>query len=328
MKVTDAVYGVTIVNAVRSGMLNASALERYSVNIDPKDIITWVESHDTFCNAGETSDLTEKQILYGWAILSGRNDSTPLYLSRPAGSSPGINNRWGNNIIGEVGNDAFKSKEVAALNHFKTAMQGTSEHFSNPTDNNSILMIERGNSGAILINTGTLTQLSDVTAFLLADGDYEDLISGNVFSVNNGLLSGSINAESVVVFYKEDGPRTPAAPWIKDNINDTPNTNNESLVFFVNEDGWEEVYCYVYSTSFEDGVIENASWPGVPMTLLEGDLYVYELPDWDIFNVMFNNNAGIQFPPANAPGLRMTSGERMILDGVILIPFEPPFRVP
>jgi len=392
MNVTDAGYGHTIVSAVRSGLFNASAMQRYSVNAPASQLVTWVESHDTFCNAGETSDLTEKQILYGWAVLCARNDSTPLYLSRPAGSSPGVDNRWGNNIVGERGNDAFKSPEVVALNHFKTAMAGTGEYFSNPTDSDRLLMIERGSTGVVIINTGEQTVLSGVTAHLMIDGVYNDVISGNEFTVMDGKLSGTVNAETVVVFYKEGYPSVSLSQGSADFFDDTITLtvsavnvdeavysindgasipyesgytltlgadmeidetvtitltgtsgkldeplvrvysfakrnvsllNDDTVVFYINTEGWDEVYCYVYSTSFEHGVLENNRWPGEPMTHVSGDLYTYVLPEWDEFYVMFNNNAGEQFPLHNAPGLRMSRGQHMILDGVQLVPYVP-----
>jgi alpha-amylase len=201
MKVTDSTYGSTIAGAVRRGNLNAAVLENYSVNTSADMLITWVESHDTFCNEGETANLTEKQLIYGWAVLCARDASTPLFLSRPMGSSPGKDTRWGNNIAGARGNDAFKSPEVTALNHFKIAMDGTAEHFSNPTESNNLLMIERGGNGAVIINTGEQVSLNAVAVNLLRDGKYECRISGNEFTVSDGKLSGTVNTESVVVIY-------------------------------------------------------------------------------------------------------------------------------
>jgi hypothetical protein len=100
--------------------------------------------------------------------------------------------------------------------------------------------------------------------------------------------------------------------------------NEDTVVFFINTEGWDEVFCYAYSTSFEHGVIENNRWPGEPMTRVSGDLYTYVLPEWEEFYVMFNNNADVQFPLHNAPGLRMSRGQHMILDGVQLVPYAAP----
>jgi len=202
MPVTDAAYGNNVVGAARTGRFRASLLENYRVNAPASQLVTWVESHDTFCNEGVTADLTPQHIIYGWALIASRSDSTPLFLSRPAGSSPGRETRWGNNIVGERGNDEFMSREVAALNWFKRAMHGSDEHLSNPIEEVfSLIMIQRGNNGVVIINTGEEIILDNVDAELLDDGTYVDVLSGNEFAVSNGKISGKVNAESIVVIY-------------------------------------------------------------------------------------------------------------------------------
>ena len=198
--VTDATYGTAIVSAVRNGRFDVSSLNRYRVNTLAKNLVTWVESHDTYYNDHVTANLTEKQILYGWAILCARDGSTPLFFNRPDGNTPG--NVWGNNVIGKKGDDFFKSSEISALNHFKKAMEGTDELFSNPIEGDAqLLMIQRGNAGAVLINSGEQVTLNNADADNLADGVYTDLISGSEFTVQNGKISGTVNAQSVAVFF-------------------------------------------------------------------------------------------------------------------------------
>jgi len=202
MPVTDAAYGNMIVGAARTGRLRASLLTNHRVNAPASQLVTWVESHDTFCNEGVTADLTPQQIVYGWAVIASRSDSTPLFLSRPAGSSPGLATRWGDNIIGERGNDHFMSREITALNWFKRAMHGSEEYLSNPIEEVfTLMMIQRGNNGVVIINTGEEIKLDSVDAELLEDGEYIDVISGNKFVVSGGKISGTVYAESVVVIY-------------------------------------------------------------------------------------------------------------------------------
>jgi len=202
MPVTDSAYGNNIVGATRTGRFRAELLTNYRVQAPASQLVTWVESHDTFCNEGVTSDLTPEQIVYGWAVLASRSDSTPLFLSRPASSSPGLATRWGNNVVGERGNNHFMSREIAALNWFKRAMHGSEEHLSNPIDDVlSLLMIQRGNNGVVIINTGEEIVLENIGAELLDDGTYIDVLSGNEFVVSGGKISGTVNAESIVVIY-------------------------------------------------------------------------------------------------------------------------------
>jgi alpha-amylase len=321
MKVTDAVYGHAITHALRSGQFNAPSLQNYRVNAPAASLITWVESHDTYCNEGETADLTPRQILYGWAVLAARDGSTPLYFSRPAGSSPGLDNRWGDNVIGKRGDDAFKSKEVTELNWFKRAVNGLCEHFTNPTGDDRLLMIERGAAGAVIINAGPETRLDGVAAHHLTDGSYTDRIGGNVFTVADGQLSGTVGAESVAVFYNEAAPSPDNCVPLNNNQPVAPQ-DGETAVYFDNTEGWEEVYCYIYAPTF-GGVAENAPWPGVEMTLVAENLYKYVLPDefeTDI-HVMFNDNGERQFPAPRASGLPIGKGQRMILENGALIPY-------
>jgi len=202
MPVTDAFYGNMVLGAARTGRIRAAILSEYRVNAPAAQLVTWVESHDTFCNDGVSADLTPKQIIYGWAIIAARSDSTPLFLSRPAGSSPGLETRWGNNLVGERGNDEFMSREITALNWFKRAMFGSDELLTNPIEENfNLMMIQRGNNGVVIINTGNEVILESIEAELLEDGIYVDIIAGNEFVVYGGKISGIVNAESITVIY-------------------------------------------------------------------------------------------------------------------------------
>lgn len=61
--------------------------------------------------------------------------------------------------------------------------------------------------------------------------------------------------------------------------------------------GWSNIHCYMWS----DSLGSNATWPGVKMTLVEGDVYSYKVTkNWDkiIFNVGSNANqtADLTYP--------------------------------
>ena len=97
----------------------------WSHSVAPNRLVTWVESHDTYCNAHESASLTNDQIRVAWVFLTSRQYGTPLFYSRPDGSSP--SNVWGNNVAGAKGNDEFKHPEVIAANKFRRAMSGKAE---------------------------------------------------------------------------------------------------------------------------------------------------------------------------------------------------------
>lgn len=98
---TASNYGGELRKALENRSFTGVDLKSWHHPANPKQLITWVESHDTYCNAGESAGLTDAQIRCGWAIVAARASGVPLFLSRPAGSSP--ENRWGNNRIGPRG---------------------------------------------------------------------------------------------------------------------------------------------------------------------------------------------------------------------------------
>lgn len=65
-------------------------------------------------------------------------------------------------------------------------------------------------------------------------------------------------------------------------------------IYFRNTGNWAEVNCYAWNTHNADDPdaekVENAAWPGVAMTKVEGtdDLWVYNSPEMRYQNVVFN----------------------------------------
>lgn len=200
LNVTSSTYGEFIRNSITNLDISTSKWSDYGVKgLDPGKLVTWVESHDNYCNDGSWAQLTEDDIKHGWAIIAARSGGTPLFFSRPAGAS--IDSQWGNNKIGEAGSDFYKSKEVAEVNKFRNHMIGLDETFSNPMDSEEIAMIERGNSGAVIVSISMKKEeLKDVKT-VLSDGEYTDKVSGGKFTVKDGALSGTLEPGAIVVLY-------------------------------------------------------------------------------------------------------------------------------
>ena len=178
----------------------------YNHPADPSSLVTWVESHDTYCNEGKSADLNDWQIRMAYSLITARKNGTPLFYSRPDGSS-GKNNRWGNNVLGAKGNDQFKDPEVVAVNKFRNAMVGESEYLRNINGSSQILAIERGKKGEVIINLGGQTSINYETT--LADGKYTDQVSGREFTVSNGKISGQLDGGKVAVIYNPIPINTP-----------------------------------------------------------------------------------------------------------------------
>ena len=96
MNVTASEYGEILRGCLVDGDVSAGALTDFAANgIDGGSLVTWVESHDNYCNDGNWSMMDKTQIKQGWAIICARGEGTPLFFDRPAGSS--TDDQWGNN---------------------------------------------------------------------------------------------------------------------------------------------------------------------------------------------------------------------------------------
>lgn len=199
MSVTASAYGENV-RLAAGGNMSVSVIESYSApNVDEDKLVTWVESHDNYCNDGSWEKLEESDIEFGWAIIAARSGGAPLFFSRPDGSS--IDSQWGNNVIGKAGSDAYKSDNVSALNHFRNEMAGLGENLSNLDEDKKVLMIERGDKGAVIINKGSSDFKLDGAQTVLADGTYNDKVTNAEFTVSGGKINGTVPKDGIIVIY-------------------------------------------------------------------------------------------------------------------------------
>lgn len=179
---------------LRHDLEHASWTERdvvdYHHPVSPAKLVTWVESHDTYCNAHESGGLSDAQIRLGWAYLVSRQQGTPLFYNRPAGSNAPAGNYWGDNLIGVKGNDNFKHPVVAAANQFRAQMKGQPEQV-NFAENGAVSVISRGKKGAAIINVTSESQSISIPT-TLPNGTYKDTVSGTIFKVKKGQMTGTI----------------------------------------------------------------------------------------------------------------------------------------
>ncbi len=198
MPVTASNYGSIVRSALASSKFSAKGLKNWQHPAAPKNIVTWVESHDTYANHGESAHLTNAQLRMGWALIAARSGGTPLFFSRPQGKE--ATQFPGDSKIGDIGNDEFMNPEVVAVNKFRAAMVGEPEELVNNGKDTSVLGIKRGEKGIVLINSNKKTSKIEIPVSF-ADGSYIDKANGKKFSVENGILKGKMNKESVCVIY-------------------------------------------------------------------------------------------------------------------------------
>lgn len=203
MSVTSSKYGESIRSALAASKAPVAFFD-YNIEDDMTEnkLVTWVESHDNYCNDGTWQSFTEEDITLGWAVIAARSGGTPLFFSRPMGSS--LSSQWGNNEIGKAGSDFYKTKDVSEINKFRNKMIGVSDTISNPVEgNDSVIMVERGKYGIVLVNTSK----QDVKLNFdvkIEDGKYQDKIDGGDdedYIVENGKLTGVIEGRDITVIY-------------------------------------------------------------------------------------------------------------------------------
>ncbi len=188
MDLTASSYGHALRNALRAGNYYADSLANWHHPASPLQLVTWVESHDTYANEHESADIEDARIREGYVFLAARQYGTPLFFSRPAGSTR--QNYWGNNRIGARGNDEFMNPEVTAVNKFRRAMHGQPETVI-VSDNGKAIEVARGNKGAALINISDEPQTIEL-ATTLKPGTYTDAVHNTTFEVKDGKITGNL----------------------------------------------------------------------------------------------------------------------------------------
>lgn len=183
---TASGYGHVLREALARGSVNGLDIVSWHHQAAPEYLTTWVESHDTYCNAHESASLTDDQIRTGWVFLTARQNGVPLFFSRPMGSTR--ENYWGDNVIGARGNDEFFHPEVVAVNKFRKAMSGQKEDLQFSPDG-SILLVNRGKKGAAVVNISSVAGFVDLPTGL-PDGVYTDVVYGKEFKVKKHRLHG------------------------------------------------------------------------------------------------------------------------------------------
>lgn len=189
-------YGQTLRSCIAERKFLASGITDWK-HPDAEKMVTWVESHDTYANHGESAKMTHFELRAGWAVIASRPGGTPLFFNRPKGPEgvqfPGVSK------IGDSGNDQFLHPEIVALNHFRIAMTGEPEKLENG-ENKGILIVKRGTKGIVILNSTSKKSKINLPVDL-ADGTYVDRANKIKFEVKNGIMTGKMPKEKIAVIY-------------------------------------------------------------------------------------------------------------------------------
>lgn len=225
LNVTDSAYGSKVRSAIKS--TTAGNLVSYGItSVTPDNLVTWIESHDNF-TSGESNKLTHEQLLLGWGVIGARKDAPALYLVRPEheklGQSVGSLTIAYDELMGGPGNLLWQDNTVAEINKFRNSFVGQSEKV---TADSSQFYVQRGDSGMVIVN------LSDSAASVnysttMKDGTYTDYVGGTAFTVNGGVLKGTVAAKSVAVIYN----KTKTTPLASVKLNGESISVSDALYF-------------------------------------------------------------------------------------------------
>ncbi|WP_162287916.1 Ig-like domain-containing protein [Bifidobacterium criceti] len=226
---TASDYGKTLRQALWDKNLNAGTLGDWrSQGMAQNQLVTWVESHDTYANkdkeiwrngqkikTGESADMTAWQMRMGWGVVGARAGGAPLFFNRPVGSGGDGAQFAEQSHLGDAGDNEWKHPEVANVNKFRNAMEGNAEYLRNCQGNNC-LMIERyksdgnsNNDGVTVVNMDGDKNLAGMDT-VLDDGEYVDQVYGGKLTVSGKkITSGSVKSGKVHVFF--NASNTPRA---------------------------------------------------------------------------------------------------------------------
>ena len=185
MAVTDNSWGNTLRDNVASG--NAALVPGYDKATYASNLVIWAESHDTYAN-GSSSGVSTENINKVWALIAARAEAMGLYFARPASNDQ---------LLGVGSVTGWYSEEVKAVNRFHTMFVGQTEALGNE---NGISYVVRGESGIVLVNVKGNEAQVELTV-PMADGSYVDQLSGNVFTVADGVISGTIGQSGIAVVH-------------------------------------------------------------------------------------------------------------------------------
>lgn len=273
MSVTDSTYGKTLRDSFAAGQAPASYGNWAAKGISNDKLVYWSESHDTWSNGydwGYSHGMSQNVIDRAYAVAASRNEITALYFSRP-------NSNVKQNIYaGQKGSTAFKSTEIAAVNHFHNDMNGQKDYYA--TSNNcSVVSREKG--AVVVAGNGSNFYVTVTNAGGLTEpGTYYDKITGAKWEVTKTTMSGQIGSSGIVVLYKDGfgGGGEVVMPPIDPIIGGT--------VYYKNTNNWSTVNAYYWSDSNK----AMMAWPGTAMKN-EGDgVYSIEVPE-GVQYIIFNN---------------------------------------
>ncbi|MCM1022102.1 MAG: alpha-amylase family glycosyl hydrolase [Muribaculum sp.] len=197
MRLTASNYGHALRHVLDSQNFYADSLLTWHHPAPGTKLVTWVESHDTYANEHESAHISDQAIRQGYVFLTARQEGTPLFFSRPAGSTR--DNYWGNNRVGARGNSEFMHPEVVAVNKFRKAMHGQPETVV-ANESGTVVEVARGSAGAVFVNMSDKNETVELPT-TLPDGFYTAVVNKQNVLVSGGIAHLTLSPWSSAIVY-------------------------------------------------------------------------------------------------------------------------------
>ncbi len=189
MKITDNSYIADIATASIGGKAEKAANARYSHKTDVSNLVTWVESHDTYVDS--STHISNRKVARQYAIIASRKDSVAMFLARPSNTAE----------VGVCADYFFESEEVAVANRFHNRFVGYDEA---QAAFESIYVNERyneENAGAMLVNLSAKGEF-EITFSHLKDGIYYNQVTMEKVTISGGKAMVTFDDTGIVVLTK------------------------------------------------------------------------------------------------------------------------------
>lgn len=205
MKVTDNAYIADIASASVKGDATKAAAAKYSKKTDASNLVTWVESHDTYVVA--STHVSNKKTARQYAIIASRKDSVAMYLARPSDTFE----------VAVAADYFYEHEEVAIANRFHNRFIGCNEE---QTAQGPVYVNERYDdkqAGAILVNLKGSGE-NELTFSHLGTGVYYDQRTGEKITVKDNKATVTFDDTGIIVLTKSKHELRPTIAFNNRNI--------------------------------------------------------------------------------------------------------------
>lgn len=197
MKITDNGY-ISTINSNVNGDPTAIVDATYGKNADASNLVTWVESHDTYASA--SNHINDNKVAREWAVLASRKDTNCMYFARCDESK----------TVGKIASYQFEKDVVGASNRFHNRFLEAEEYLSASEDCFLNERISENDEGAVICNLNINDKTKQTVTFShLSDGTYFDQMSSKTVVVKNGKATISFVECGVAVLTHSHNYLTP-----------------------------------------------------------------------------------------------------------------------